>query len=95
MAWCVGCTKPECERLSAVFAITDKNNAGGTGGVRFFCKSDDDQLFVATFPGDPFFALLNTVEEEADIDVDGWRDENRHSTITRAVFTLATIMQQG
>ena len=86
LEWCVGRIKPECERLSGVFTVTGKNNAGGTGGVRLFCESDDVQLCVVTFPGDPFFALLNAVEEEAEIELDGWRDENRHSTIATDLY---------
>ena len=85
LEWCAGCLKPEAERLRGAFTVTGKNTAGGTGGVRLFCESDDVQLCVVTFPGDPFFALLTAVEEEAEIELDGWRDENRHSTITRAV----------
>ena len=68
------------------FMVTGKNNAGGTGGVRLFCESEDVQLCVVTFPGDPFFALLNAVEEEAEIELDGWRDENRHSTIATDLY---------
>ena len=82
--WCGGCNQPENERLKGVYTVTGRNEVGNTGGVKVFLESDDVQLCVVSFPGWSFFSLLSAVVEDVELELDGWRDENRHSVITSA-----------
>jgi len=67
---------------------------GNTGGVRVFLESDDIQLCVVSFPGWSFFSLLSAVVEDVELELDGWRDENRHSIITSARQLSTPLPQQ-
>jgi len=92
--WCDGCNQPESERLNGVFTVTGRNEVGNTGGVRVFLESDDIQLCVVSFPGWSFFSLLSAVVEDVELELDGWRDENRHSIITSARQLSTPLPQQ-
>ena len=84
---CPGCINPKQEKIERIWKLTDRvelpKKVGGddTPPVKLFFNQQENILCFVTFPNSIHFKLLSEMKVGEKIELNGWRDEERHTTL--------------
>jgi len=94
---CEGCLMPEQERLTGRWELTKRSEftlrRGQEKAFKLFFQLGEKKLCLVAFPSRPFFDVMGAVTVGEQVVIDGWRDDQRHSSIWQFSRTLKRKLQ--
>lgn len=84
---CSGCQRPKQEKIAGTWELTDRSElpkkvgVDDTPAVKLFFKQQENLLCFVTFPNSPHFEMLSKMKAGKKIELNGWRNEKRHTTL--------------
>ena len=94
---CEGCLMPEQERLTGKWEMTKQSEftlkRGLEKAFKLFFVQEGKKLCLVAFPTRPFFDAMSAVTVGELVVIDGWRDDQRHSSIWQFSRSLKRKLQ--